>query len=224
MVYDANVFKFLFSKKDHMLKMREAEVVKGVWKMSAILVLLSMLIYGWMAYLGMGSDHISSQATALSAIEYEQSKFWFLVGRVCFGLLLSLFLLFIVPFILYGLTEIPFKKLVIMQQLVLCVLLVERIIWIPLFVFAGLDWYVSPLSFGIIASYITDIPWIISFFGAISLFQLWIIWFQVTYIHSLSSMKKQSIWASIILLHVFYWLMVAFLVYFDTSLLGGWSH
>lgn len=223
MAYHANVFKFLFSQKDHILHIREAEDVKGLWRMSSLLIFISMFIYGWMAYLGMGSDLISSQAMTLSPIEYEQSKFWFLIGRVCFGLLLSLFLLFIIPLVLSGLTEIPFKKLIIMQQLVLCVLLIERVIWIPLFVFAGLDWHVSPLSFGIIASYVTDIPWVISFFGAMSLFQLWIIWFQVTYIHSLSSMKRQWVWASIILLHIFYWLIAAFLVFIDTSVLSGWS-
>lgn len=221
MIYHVNVFQFLMSGKDHILRIREAEDIKGLWKTSIILVLVSMFIYGWMACLGMGTDHLSSQATSLSATEYEQSKFWFLVGRVCFGGMFALFMLWVVPYILYGLTFIPFKKLVVLEQLVLTILLFERIIWMPLFVLAGLDWTVSPFSFGIIASYITDIPWIIAFFGAISLFQLWVMWIQVKFIRSLSMMKIRWIWLSIILLHIFYWLVAAFSVFIDTSFLSG---
>lgn len=221
MIYRVNVYQFFSSMRDHILRIQEAEEIKGLWKTTVILILLSMFVYGWMAYVGMGTDHLSKQVTQIGLISYEQTKFWFLVGRVCFGLLFALFFMFIVPLILFGITDIPYKKLMILGQVVLTVLLCERIIWIPLFVYAGLDWSVSPFSLGIIASYMTDIPWLISFFGAISVFQALVIWLQVKFIKSLSTIKYRLVWLSMILLHIFYWLLAAFIVYLDLAFLGG---
>lgn len=207
---------------DDLFRIRKAEQINNLWKHSVILIFLTMIIYGWMGYLGIGTDIISSNIGSFNALTYEQSKFWFMTGRIVFGLLLALLLLFVVPLILRGLTEIPYRKLIVMQQMVLLVMMIERIIWIPLFLYLGLDWYASPLSLGIAAAYLTDIPWIIVFFGAISLVQIWIIWFQIKYISALSSIKKRWIWGSVLLLHIFYWLVVASLVFVDIYLLSGW--
>lgn len=222
LVYRANIFRFLFSMDDHLFRIREAEEFKNIRKINLILVLCSIAIYGWMSYLGIGTDILSSNIYNYQASEFELNKFWFIIGRLIYGAFFAIFILFIVPFIIFGITEIPIQKLRMMQQIVLTVLLVERVIWIPLYVYLGLDWDVSPFSFGIIASYLVEVPWIISFFGAISLFQIWIIWFQVKFIKSLTSLKIQSIWISILLLHIFYWLIASLFVFIDISFLSRW--
>src|SRR5690625_1013640 len=156
MNYQPNFFKFLFSINDHLFRLRQAEAMSPIWRSNSLLILLSMLIYLWMAFLGMGSNLISGDALVLGALNYEASKFWFVIGRLLYGAFFASFILFVPAYLFKLLTDIPFKKLVVMQQVVLFIMLVERLLWIPLMLFAGLDWYVSPLSFGIIASYITD--------------------------------------------------------------------
>ncbi|MFD1039121.1 hypothetical protein ACFQ3N_12080 [Virgibacillus byunsanensis] len=221
-MYTINILKLLFSIDDHLFRIKKAEAFKNLWKLTIALILVSMTIYAWMAMLGIGSDIISGSATEMGQLTYEESKLWFVAGRIVFAVVFACLILFLPALILYSLTGISFKKLVIMQQMVLFVMLTERIIWIPLVVFLGLDWYVSPMSFGIIASYITEMPLIIYFFGAISIFQLWIIWFQVKFIGSMSLIKTHWLWTTVILLHLFYWLLVATLAYIDTELISGW--
>lgn len=222
MTYHFNLFKFFFPIDDHLYRIHKAEKVGNIWRLSALLVLFSVIIYAWMASLGMGSDLLSKGATELTELQYEQSKFWFVVGRIVYAIAMAIFVLFVPALIFHLVTDIPYQKLVMMQQIVLFLMLIERVIWIPLFVYLGLDWYVSPLSFGIITSLLTESEWPVYFFGAISLFQVAIIWFQIKYLGYLSSIGKRWIWINVISLHIFYWLIVAFVTYFDGFMISGW--
>ncbi len=221
-MYTINLFKFFFHMDDHIFRIRKAEKINHLWKMCALLAFISLVIYVWMAYLGIGSDIISRGAVGLMPGVYETEKVWFLVGRAIFGVLFAIIILFLPSLLFYLLTEIPYHKLLIMQQFVLAVMLIERLIWIPLMLFIGLDWYVSPISFGIVASYITGTSWVIYFFGAISLFQLWIIWFQVKFITALVPMRKRWIGFNVILVHVLGWALTALIAFADTYIVSGW--
>lgn len=222
MTYHMNVFKLLFSMEDHLYRIKKAEQVRGIWKISGYLLLGSIIIYVWMALLGMGSDFISEGATSLSSAEYEQAKFWFAVGRAGYSILVTAFVLFI-PALLYRLLiDIPFYKLMMMQQVVLFVLLVERLLWIPLARFFGLEWFVSPFSLGIITSYITDVSWWIYFFGAVSLFQVWVIWFQVRFMKGMTSVSGRLVWLYVIILHIIGWCLVASLHIINSHYVSGW--
>lgn len=222
MLYQINILKFLFPIDDHLYRVHKAETLKNLWKIVSLLVLFSAVVYAWMAILGIGSDIISGNATAFNPLEYEESKFWFVLGRIGFGVLFALVILFVPSFLFYIITGIPYRKLLIMQEIVLLAMLIERVIWIPLVVYLGLDWFVSPLSFGIIASYFTDLAWVVLFFGAISLFQLWIIWFQVRFLSYLSTIRKRWIWFSVIFLHIICWAVVAALAFMDIHMISGW--
>ena len=222
MTYNVNVLGFLFSSDDHLFRIKKAEKIHKLWKTSILLILFSIVVYTWMAMLGIGTDMISQSAVQGSQLEYEQSKFWFIIGRMAYAVLFACIILFLPSLLFYLLTGIPYRKLLIMQQIVLFVMLIERIIWIPLVTFIGLDWYVSPLSFGIIASYLTEVPWVIYFFGAITIFQLAIIWFQVKYLNMFSSIRKRWIWVNVIGLHFLFWIVAALLAYADTYIVSGW--
>jgi hypothetical protein len=208
--------------EDHLFRIRQAEKLYNVWKTSLLLALIGVIIYIWMAYLGLGSTPLSPAAIFGTEIEYEQYKFWFIIGRAVYGLMFAALILFIPSLIIYAFTGIPYQKLIIMQQIVLTVLLAERIIWIPLAVFIGLEWYVSPLSFGILASYFMEINWFIYFFGAITLFQLWVIWFQVKFISGFHAIQKRWLWLIVILLHILTWVLAATIAAVDTRILSGW--
>jgi hypothetical protein len=208
--------------EDHLFRIRKAEKLYNVWKTSLLLALISVLIYIWMAYLGLGSTPLSPAAVYTSEIEYEQYKYWFILGRAVYALIFAALVLFIPSLIIYAFTGIPYQKLIIMQQVVLAVLLLERVIWIPLATLIGLDWYVSPLSFGIIASYFIEIDWFIYFFGAITLFQLWVIWFQVRFISGFHAIRRRWLWLIVILLHIITWALAATLAAVDMQIISGW--
>ncbi|MDY0394959.1 hypothetical protein ACFSMW_11135 [Virgibacillus halophilus] len=222
MNYDVNIFKLLFRMEDSIFRINETEKIQNLWKSSLYILLAAIAVYVWMAYLGIGSGLVSEGAIRLAPAQYTVHKFWFVIGRLLYAILFWGFTLF-VPAVLFNMvTEIPFQKLVIIQQLVFAMLIVERLIWIPLAIYAGLDWYSSPMSFGIIAAYLTSRSWIIYFFGAISIFQIWIIFLQVRYIHGLCQMPKRGIWASVIFLHVFEWGFAALFSSMDSYMIGGW--
>lgn len=222
MAYYMNLVKFFRSMEDHLFRIRKAEKLYNIWKTSLLLALASVIIYMWMAYLGIGSTPLSPVAIEASGVEYEQYKYWFILGRGVYALIFAAFMLFIPSLIIYAFTGIPYKKLVIMQQIVLAVLLLERILWVPLATLIGLEWYVSPLSFGIMASYFMEINWFIYFFGAISLFQLWTIWFQIRYIGGFHAIRKRWLWLIVILLHIIMWALAATIAAVDTRIISGW--
>lgn len=222
MTYRVHLYRLLFSMEDDLFRIKKAERVQQLWKVSVVLVLAAIAIYLWMAFLGLGTERISGIAVTLSDTAYETGKLWFVLGRVLYAILFAAFILFFPSLLFYLLTGIPYQKLIIMQQVVLVVMLMERLLWIPLVIFAGLNWQVSPLSFGIIASYITEMPWVIYFFGAITLFQLWIIWFQVKYLAAFLEMKKIVIAINVILLHLIGWCLTALTAFGDIYILSRW--
>ncbi|WP_153465187.1 hypothetical protein [Sediminibacillus terrae] len=209
MIYRGNLIRLLLHTEDHLFRIREAEKITNVIKLIFLMTGLSIIVFGWSAWLGIGSDPLSSQALNSPPEEYELQKVWFFAGRLLYGLLFALFILFVPSLVFHAAYQISYSKLLIVQLVVLLVLLVERVIWIPLFVYVGLEWQVSPFSLGILASYLTDAPFFIYFFGAVSLFQLWIIFFQVRCIASLVSVRMRWVWTGVLLLHLGYWICTA---------------
>ncbi|MUK90787.1 hypothetical protein GMD78_20755 [Ornithinibacillus sp. L9] len=222
MTYSVHLIKLFFDIDDHVFRIGKAEKIKNLWKLAFLLSSFSIFIYAGMGLVGIGTDMISNGAVWLTPAEYELRKFWFIIGRIAFAITLALGIIFIPSFLFYLITAIPYQKLIIMQLVVLFVMLLERIIWVPLVVYAGLDWYVSPFSFGIIASYLTDMSFLIYLFGSVSLFQLWIIWFQIKFLGKLATIHKGWIWLTVLVLHISLWLVTALLADADVHLIGGW--
>lgn len=222
MTYSLQVFRFIFAVDDHIFRIGKAEEVRNPWKSIFLLGLFTIFVYGVMGMLGMGSTLISNGAVLLDPAEYEMQKLWFIIGRIVFALIFVLFILSIPTFIFYWVTRVPFKKILLMQVVILFLMLVERVLWIPLAVYFGLDWFVSPFSFGVIASYFTDIHLLIYLFGAISLFQLWIIGIQIKFLIRLSNIHKGWIYATVILLHLAIWTVTAIVSYMDILVIDRW--
>lgn len=219
MSYHVQVAKLFFRREESLIKIQQAEQLLGFWKRIAWLSLFSMLIWAFLAWKGLGMDPISTVAADLSFAEYETVKLFFLFGRAIYGILIALVILFFTPLIFWIFTDIPYRKLVTVQMNVLFVMFLERLTWVFFVHYIGLDWYVSPLSFGIIASYITQIDWWIYFFGAFSVFQIWIMWFQSKAITNFSHIVKWKAWILIIGLHIFYWAIAATIAIYDLQLL-----
>ncbi|UOQ44371.1 hypothetical protein MUN89_21530 [Halobacillus salinarum] len=219
MTYSVNLFKLMFRRNDYLFKLNEAERIKNVYNLLFLLLLGTILTYLWSSWIGLGTDPISANMAELNRIEYEFRKAWFLLGRAAYSFILFIFVIFIASFYFWLFNDTSYKKLFIVQMNVLMIMLLERVTWIPLMVYAGIDWYVSPFSFGVIASYVTSQDWLVYFFGAISIFQLFIIWYQVKCISYLSSTKIGWIWTGTIIWHILLWAGTAALSYYDLFLL-----
>lgn len=218
MTYKVEVAKLFFRREDSFFQIREAERLTGLWKRILWFLVLSMLVFGFTAWKGLGMEPLSWQATDWSFATYESMKFFFLTGRLIYALLFSIVILFFTPFIYWIFTGIPYRKLIIVQLNVLFLMLIERLLWVGFVQYAGLDWFLSPLSFGIIAALITDHVWTIYLFGAISLVQIWAMWFQTKALVDFSSIKKWKMSILVIFLHLFYWAASATLAYYDLYL------
>ncbi|SIS56951.1 hypothetical protein [Salimicrobium flavidum] len=218
MIYSVNLWKLFWKRDEELWKLSQAEKIRNVWNMLFFLVLASILTFVWTAWIGLGTDPVSANMIELNRLEYEWRKAWFGLGRIGYALLFSGFILFFSTLIFWLFNTASYKRIMVMQMNVLLVMLLERITWIPLLTYAGLDWFVSPLSFGVVTSYFTDITWVIYFFGAISLFQLFIIWYQISSLKKISSTRPVWIWIGVILWHLILWAGAAALSYFDIAL------
>jgi hypothetical protein len=201
-------------------QLKEMEVLKGYRRSIFNLFLLSAFIFGLISAFGIGMDPLSKELTKLSPTSYELEKFMFILGRIIAGILYASIILFVPAVIFWTISEKgEYRKLIIVQALVLLILLLERLTYIPLSMFFSLDWFSSPLSLGVIAQYITTKPWVIYFLGSFSLFKIWIFYIQYKGLKLLTEQKNWLIWTVILLTNLFFWAITAFLAYIDFSTL-----
>jgi hypothetical protein len=201
-------------------QLKEMEALKGYRKRIFNLFLLSAFIFGLISALGIGMDPLSKELTKLSPPSYELEKFMFFLGRIIAGIVYAAIILFVPAVIYWTISEKgEYRKLVIVQALVLVILLLERLTYIPLSMIFSLDWFSSPLSLGVIAQYITAKSWVIYFLGSFSLFKVWIFYIQYKGLKRLTEQKNWLIWTVILLTNLFFWSITAFLAYIDFSTL-----
>ena len=216
MIYRLKLFGLLFNRNKHLYPFKKAAKILYSWK-GLFLLFIWLLVYAWMSWLGLGTAQL---APALDPAAYELAKLWFLTGRLLYALLFAFVLLLLPSSVFSLLFKVPFKKTFVLQQAVLLILIIERISWIPLFTYQGLQWQLSPLSFGPVAAFFGAPGWVIYGLGAVSLFQLWIIYFQASSITYLSGRNTYWVWTTVILLHLLYWTGTAALVSLADELLS----
>jgi hypothetical protein len=220
MLREIILFKGLKKPSFFFYHLKEMEVLKGYRRSIFNLFLLSAFIFGLISAFGIGMDPLSKELTKLSSTSYELEKFMFFLGRIIAGILYASIILFVPALIFWTISEKgEYRKLIIVQALVLLILLLERLTYIPLSMFFSLDWFSSPLSLGVIAQYITTKPWVIYFLGSFSLFKIWIFYIQYKGLKLLTEQKNWLIWTVILLTNLFFWAITAFLAYIDFSTL-----
>ncbi|WP_173917779.1 hypothetical protein [Halobacillus sp. Marseille-Q1614] len=218
MTYSINLLKLLTRRREQLCTLQKAERLRNGWFTFFILLILTLLTYIWTSWIGLGTDPLSGNVNLLSRMDYELHKTWFLIGRAAFSIGLLLGVLFFTSLIYWIFFDLHYKKIVIVQMVVWLVMLIERITWVPIMVYLGLDWFVSPLSFGVMASYFTSIEWLIYFFGCLSVFQIFIIWYQIHCISRLSTSRKWWIITGVLLWNLILYAATAALSYFDHSI------
>ncbi|SDC04842.1 hypothetical protein SAMN05421663_101253 [Terribacillus halophilus] len=213
MTYHTNPFRLLIKPKETLFKLREAEELRGHWRWTILILLAFCLVYTALGWMGAGTETLNQLKSGYIGSEYEYAKFWFIIGRLFSGLLLGLLVIFVVSLVFYLFYEIPYEKLLIIQLSVSIVFLLEALSWLLLLPAAGLEWDRSPFSFGVLADLFTDRPWVISLFGAVSLFQMFILYFQTRCLLVLFPAKRWHVWAVVGMIYLCYVLLL--------TLLGG---
>lgn len=213
MTYHTNPFRLLINPKETLFKLREAEQLRGLWLWTVLILLAFSLVFAALGWVGAGTETLNQLKANYLGSDYEYAKFWFIIGRLVWGLGLGLLVIFVVSLVFYLFYEIPYQKLVVIQLSVGAVFLLEALSWLLLLPVAGLEWNRSPYSLGVIADLLTDRPWIISLFGAVSLFQLFILYFQTRCLLVLFPAKRWHVWAVVGMIYICYILVL--------TLLGG---
>jgi hypothetical protein len=220
MTKELKIFKGLKNPSFFFYDLSTIEDIKGYWKNIMRLILLTVFTFGFIASFGIGMDPLSKELNTLPATTYELEKFLFFLGRIITGIFYSVIILFIPSILFWTISEKgEYRKLVIIQGLVLLILLIEKLTYIPLSLFFSLDWFSSPLSLGVIAQYITGKSWAIYFLGCFSLFKIWIFYIQYKGLKKLTEQKNWLIWLVILLTNFFFWAITALLAYIDFSTL-----
>ncbi|WP_456273096.1 hypothetical protein [Bacillus sp. AK031] len=216
---EVRLFKGLLHPSIYFYQLRESEILKGFTKNIILLFFLSMLVFGINAAFGWGTVPLSKELTALESMDFELHKFYFLLGRLVLGLLYGAVILFIPALLFWTLSEAEFKKLAVLQGVILLILLLEKLAYLPLFTFLSLNWYSSPLALGVIGQSLTDNEWLKYFLGSISLFKLWAMFIQFAGLKWLTEKKNGMILLWVILINLLFWCITAFLAYIDFSIL-----
>lgn len=204
-----HVLRGLFYPDLYTYKLRDSEYVPGVWKNTAMLVLLSGLIFGISAYFGIGSEYLSKNLTAVSRENYELHKLLFMIGQLIWGLFYGVAVIFIPALFFWTFSDIELKKFVTVQLYVMPVLLLEKVINIPLATELGLIKTSSPFSLGVIAQYITSNDFIIYFLAAITLFKIWVIFIEYKYVKMLTGKRPGIVLLLVIGINLLFWLFSA---------------
>lgn len=217
---EVRLFRGLTNPTFFFYQLKDMEIVTGYRKEVFSLLWLSIFVFGLISSFGIGMDPLSKEITTLSPFTYELEKFLFFLGRLLGGLLYGAIVLFFCSLIFWTISnEGAFRKLVMIQGVVLIVLLLEQITYIPLSLFFSLEWYSSPLSLGVITQYATSNTYIIYLMGSFSLFKAWVFFIQYKGIKRLTSQKNWIIWLVILLTNVFIWALNALLAYLSISTL-----
>lgn len=203
------VFRGLFNHDYYTYKLRSAERFPGVWKKTILFILLSGLIFGFSAYLGLDSEYLSKKLTSIPRAEYEMNKALFLVGQILQGLLFGAIMLFLPALFFWTVTDLEFKRLLTIQLFVMPIFLLEKSLFVPMAVYLGLTKISSLFSFGVIAQYLTGNDFMIQFLAYISIFKIWAIFIEYKYLKAMTGKNPKIVLLLVLAIHLVIWLFAA---------------
>ncbi|MGN1401936.1 MAG: hypothetical protein ACI4XL_10575 [Bacillus sp. (in: firmicutes)] len=199
--------KGIFRPSIYHYQLGAAEAVPNFKRYIGLLFFLSVCVYALSAGLGIGSGSISKELTSLSISEFEARKQLFLIGRILLGLFSAAFFLFAVSLYFWAFIEVDYRKIVVVQMSVFCLYLLEKIVEIPLFLLLDVTGISNPLSFGVIAQYLTDYKLVIEIVSNITIFQIAMISITCYYLFRLTSISKVKGILMVFIFYLFTWVI-----------------
>lgn len=190
-------------------QLHKAESYTGIWKRTTILLVIALILSSISAYFGIGNEQMSKLIYQLSTSEFESLKGLFAIGQVLQYVLVTAILIFLPALIFWIFTDIEYRKLVVIQLYVVTIFLFEKIIAIPMQLYFGLDYASSPFSLGVIGQYVSEHELVHNFFGEISLFAIWAILIQYTYLKVVTEKSKRILLLLILSINLLIWIFTA---------------
>lgn len=165
-----------------------------------------LFLYGFGALIGMGTQEWAGNFVTFYGLEYDLQRFYFLLGSLAQGFLYVLIIL-LLPAVFNWLIakQVTFKQALALSFFPVVILLLERLSFIALIVWQGIDWYSSPFAWGVIGQLFIDHAWIIYFLGTISLFKFWVIYWQFMTLRKLTNLRRWAAFLIILIFNILFW-------------------
>lgn len=197
----------------------KAEKYTGIWKKTALLLVLAFVLAVISAYFGIGSEQLSKRIYETTDTQLSTIKALFAMGQVLQSVLVTALIIFFPALIFWIFTDVEYRKLVVMQLYAASIFLIEKALILPMKLYWGLDHASSPFSIGVIAQYLTDYELISNFFGAISLFSIWVIILQFKYLRVITEKSAKYILILILSINLFMWVFFALFTFIKFEVL-----
>ncbi|MFJ7756418.1 hypothetical protein ACQKGI_23925 [Peribacillus muralis] len=213
MVYQVRLLKGIFEPYRSRYQLQNAEGVTRLGSKLLLLYFLSLLVYSAGGYFGIGSESFSKQITTMSVNEFEAGKLLIMGGNMLAGLLYPSLYILLSSLYFWIAADVPYIKVVIVQMILFCLQILEKVLLIPFFILLDIGNDGNPFSFGVISQHFLRNDYFIHVFSEITIFQFLIIFLQFYYIRGLSDRNKYLIFLMIGLFYLATWFAKAFLAY-----------
>lgn len=213
MTFRVRLIQGLFKPNHFNYQLKYAETISGLWVKLGLLIVGSFILFSIESFIGIGTETLADKFTSLTKYEIEMRKLLFGAGHAIFGLLYPAFIIFIPAFIFWVFFEAKFQKLLVVQQIVLVILLIEKALLIPLLVQLGIDRSASPFALGVISSSLSWNEVVTHFFGVISIFKIAVVVYQYKLLQAVIEVDKREIFLFVIVINLLYWILSAFFSY-----------
>lgn len=213
MTFRIRLIQGLFKPNHFNYQLKYAETTSGLWVKLALLIISSFILFSVEAFIGIGTETLADKFTSLTKHEIEMRKLLFGTGHAIFGILYPVFIIFIPALIFWIFFEVKFQKLLVVQQIVLVILLIEKALLIPLLVQLGIERSASPFALGVFSNSLSWNELVTHFFGAISIFKLAAVVYQYKLLRAILAVDKREIFLFVIVINILYWILSAFFSY-----------
>ena len=186
----------------------KAEQLAGFWKKGLWLLFITLIVSTITAFFGIGNELLSKELNGLSSTQFEATKTLFAAGQVTWSIVAAILIMTVPSLFFWTVSDIEWKKYIIVQYLVVVILLIEKVILIPFTIFIGLPDISNPFSLGIIGQYFTSNDIILQFLAQLSIFKIWAVVLQYKYVKAFSE-KSASQTALIVIGFNFIIMMVS---------------
>lgn len=211
MMYHVRLLKGLRQPYLNAQSLGKAEQITGFWWKLVLLAVLTMILSAVTAYFGVGNEILSKQINNLTNTEFEATKIFFALGQILWAMFAALIVITVPSILFWAVSDIEWKKYIVVQQYVLGIYLLEKLITAIFMMTMGLPEISNPFSFGILGQLFTKNNIVLQFLAEITFFKIWAIVLQYKYVKVLSQRTPQLTALIVIGLNVLILIAVVFL-------------
>lgn len=191
MMYHVRLLKGLRQPYLNAQSLGKAEQITGFWWKLVLLAVLTMILSAVTAYFGVGNEILSKQITNLTNTEFEAAKIFFALGQILWAMFAALIVIIVPSILFWAVSDIEWKKYIVVQQYVLGIYLLERLTTAIFTMTMGLPEISNPFSLGVLGQLFTTNNIVLQFLAEITIFKIWAIVLQYKYVKILSQKTPQ---------------------------------